>query len=67
MRTLNGYRTVPLVDSQALHCDDRVLVPDGRTGEVIGFYRGDDDERMLVLFDSGGTQRYVRGDLRLLL
>jgi hypothetical protein len=65
MRTLNGYRRVALVDSQALHCDDRVLVPDGRTGEVIGFYRGD-DERMLVLFDSGGTQRYVRGDLRLL-
>jgi hypothetical protein len=66
MRTLNGSRTAALVDSQALACDDRVLVPDGRIGEVIGFYRGD-DERMLVLFESGATQRYVRGDLRLLL
>ena len=42
---------------------DRVRVPDGRAGEVIGFYTSE-DERMLVLFDNGGSRRYLRADLR---
>lgn len=41
---------------------DRVRVPDGRNGEVIGYYR-DDVEHVLVLFDTGGSARYLRSDL----
>jgi hypothetical protein len=41
---------------------DRVRVPDGRTGEVLGFYCAE-DERMLVLFDTGGSWRYLRAEL----
>lgn len=44
---------------------DHVRVPDGRIGEVVGFYRGDDEPVMLVVFCSGETQRYCRADLRL--
>ena len=44
---------------------NRVRVPDGRVGEVIGFYRTE-DEHMLVLLDTGGSKRYPRADLRLL-
>ena len=42
---------------------DRVRVPDGRNGEVIGFYRDEVVEHMLVLFDTGGSRRYLRSDL----
>jgi hypothetical protein len=42
---------------------DRVRVPDGRNGEVIGFYRDEVVEQMLVLFDTGGSRRYPRADL----
>jgi hypothetical protein len=42
---------------------DRVRVPDGRNGEVIGFYRDEVVEYMLVLFDTGGSRRYLRSDL----
>jgi hypothetical protein len=41
---------------------DRVRVPDGRKGEVIGYYR-DERENMLVLFDTGGSRRYCSADL----
>ena len=41
---------------------DRVRVPDGRKGEVIGYYR-DELEDMLVLFDTGGSRRYCSADL----
>jgi hypothetical protein len=50
----------------ALARHDHVRVPDGRIGEVIGFYR-EDDEPMLVLFGSGDTRRYGRADLRLMI
>jgi hypothetical protein len=43
-------------------CHDRVRVPDGRDGEVIGFYR-DKVEQMLVQFDTGESRRYLRADL----
>jgi len=39
-----------------------VRVPDGRQGEVIGYYR-DERENMLVLFDTGGSRRYCSADL----
>jgi hypothetical protein len=42
---------------------DRVRVPDGRNGEVIGFYRDEAVEQMLVLFDTGGSRRYNCSDL----
>ena len=45
---------------------DHVRVPDGRIGEVIGFYR-DEDEPILVLFISGDTKRFRRADLRLII
>jgi hypothetical protein len=41
---------------------DRVRVPDGRRGEVIGYYRGE-REHLLVLFDTGGSRRYCSADL----
>jgi hypothetical protein len=53
-------------DVQTLACHDHVRVPDGRIGEVIGFYR-EEDEPMLVLFTSGDTRRYGRADLRLII
>jgi hypothetical protein len=44
---------------------DHVRVPDGRIGEVIGFYRDEDEPVMLVVFLSGDSDRYSRADLRL--
>ncbi len=42
---------------------DHVRVPDGRIGEVIGYFRTA-DEQILVLLDSGG-RRFRRAELRL--
>ena len=64
MTTLHAATETATEDVQALACHDHVRVPDGRIGEVVGFYR-DSDEPMLVLFISGDTQRYGRADLRL--
>jgi hypothetical protein len=52
-------------DLRILSRHARVRVPDGRIGEVIGFYR-EEDEPVLVLFVSGDSQRYGRADLRLI-
>jgi hypothetical protein len=38
-----------------------VCAPDGRVGEVIGFYRAEEDAA-LVRRDSGDTRKYVRGE-----
>jgi hypothetical protein len=51
-----------LIGIPAVGCHDRVRVPDGRSGEVIGFYRGE-VEQMLVRLDTGGSRRYLRRDL----
>ena len=51
---------------RAIARHDHVRVPDGRIGEVIGFYR-EADEPMLVLFISGNSQRFGRTDLRLIV
>jgi hypothetical protein len=42
--------------------NDRVSVPDGRVGSVIGFYSRV-PETVLVLFDSGDSREYVPADL----
>lgn len=44
----------------ALH--DRVLVPDGRIGVVVGFYRSA-VETVLVRFAEGEEQKYIGEDL----
>lgn len=51
-----------LIGIPTVGCHDRVRVPDGRSGEVIGFYR-DEVEHMLVQFDTGGSRRYLPADL----
>jgi hypothetical protein len=42
--------------------NDRVSVPDGRVGSVIGFYSRA-DATVLVLFDSGDSVEYAPPDL----
>jgi hypothetical protein len=51
-----------LIGIPTVGCHDRVRVPDGRNGEVIGFYR-DEVEQMLVQFDTGGSRRYLPAHL----
>jgi hypothetical protein len=46
----------------ALH--DHVRVPDGREGNVIGFYRRT-YESVLVLFDVGGSQEFFALDVEI--
>ena len=43
---------------------DQVRVPDGRIGEVVGYFR-EADQKLLVLLDSE-RKRFLRADLRLL-
>jgi hypothetical protein len=43
---------------------DRVRVPDGSVGKVIGFYRTD-KVAVLVRLDDGDSRQYVPADLRL--
>ena len=62
MKQPNAYIGPALIGIAAVGCRDRVRVPDGRNGEVIGFYR-DEVEQMLVQFDTGGSRRYLRSDL----
>lgn len=54
-----------LEDVRTVARRDHVCVPDGRVGEVIGFYRNEED-LVLVLFEGGERRRYARTDLRLL-
>jgi hypothetical protein len=42
---------------------DRVAVPDGSVGTVIGFYRRA-AETVLVLFGSGGSREFAPADLQ---
>jgi hypothetical protein len=50
------------VKRPALH--DRVRVPGGREGEVIGFYRRT-NETVLVLFSSGKSDEFPEPDVEL--
>jgi hypothetical protein len=47
----------------ALH--DRVQVPDGREGDVVGFYRLD-DELVLVSFSTYDADKFRASDVELL-
>jgi hypothetical protein len=50
----------------ALAPRDRVRTPDRHIGEVVGFYRGEDDS-VLVRLANGVEQLYKREDLQLLI
>jgi hypothetical protein len=48
---------------ESIDAHDRVCVPDGRIGEVIGFYRRQ-DESVVVLFSSGQSDEFLTTDVR---
>jgi hypothetical protein len=48
---------------ESIAAHDRVRVPDGRVGEVIGFYRRQ-DESVVVLFSSGRSAEFLTSDVR---
>jgi hypothetical protein len=52
----------PTLDVLPVAPHDYVRVPDGRVGEVIGFYRTA-DEAVLVRFAAGQSERYGRAHL----
>ena len=52
----------PLLVPAAIDLQDRVRVPDGRTGEVIGFYRRE-AESVIVLFPRGDSAEYPLADV----
>ena len=55
----------PLVPvDEEIGFQDRVVVPDGRTGSVIGFYRAD-IETALVLLEAGDTRQFILSELAL--
>ena len=48
-------------DEIALHA--RVRVPNGRIGNVIGFYRGPEEESVVVGYDRGDSGAFAACDL----
>jgi hypothetical protein len=52
-----------LLIPEAIDAQDRVRVPDGRVGRVIGFYRRQ-DESVLVQFSSGASSEFPTADVR---
>ena len=53
----------PDVRPEAIETRDNVRVPDGRTGEVIGFYRRE-LESVVVLFASGRSSEFLMSEVR---
>jgi hypothetical protein len=51
------------VRPEAIEANDNVRVPDGRIGEVIGFYRRE-SESVVVLFESGRSSEFLTTDVR---
>lgn len=47
---------------EPIDAHDRVRVPDGRVGEVIGFYRRE-QESVVVQFASGGSSEFLTSDV----
>jgi hypothetical protein len=45
---------------------DHILVPDGRVGDVIGFYRRSNDESVVVLFPSGDSDVFRASEVEIL-
>ena len=52
-----------LLVPEAIEAHDRVRVPDGRIGEVIGFYRRE-YESVVVLFASGRSSEFLTTEVR---
>ena len=63
MAAFTAFLLPPTVD-RPFRFQDRVRVPDGDTGTVIGFYR--DTDSALILLDSGDRLRVSLHDLDLL-
>ena len=55
--------THPLLAPELIDAHDRVRVPDGRVGEVIGFYRRQ-VETVVVLFSSGRSAEFPTSDVK---
>jgi hypothetical protein len=53
-----------LILPRSIDAHDHVRVPDGRIGEVIGFYRRE-YETVVVLFASGASDEFLAADLTL--
>ena len=49
---------------ETIDAHDRVRVPDGRVGEVIGFYRRQ-HESVVVLFATGTSDEFLTSDVKL--
>jgi hypothetical protein len=49
---------------ERIDAHDRVRVPDGRIGEVIGFYRRQ-HESVVVLFATGTSDEFLTSDVKL--
>jgi hypothetical protein len=49
---------------ETIDAHDRVRVPDGRIGEVIGFYRRQ-HESVVVLFATGTSDEFLTTDVQL--
>jgi hypothetical protein len=52
-----------VVRPETIEARDSVRVPDGRIGEVIGFYRRE-YESVVVLFSSGRSSEFLTSDVR---
>ena len=52
------------VRPEKIDAHDRVRVPDGRVGEVIGFYRRQ-HETVVVLFATGASDEFLTSDVKL--
>jgi hypothetical protein len=57
------FATHSLLAQATFDAHDRVCVPDGRIGEVIGFYRRQ-AESVVVLFSSGGSDEFLTSEVR---
>jgi hypothetical protein len=53
----------PVVRPEAIETRDNVRVPDGRVGEVIGFYRRE-FESVVVLFASGRSSEFLTSEVQ---
>ena len=66
MNPLLGYPPLNCSAAPKLALHDRVRLPGRRVGEVLGFYRSEQD-LVLVRLEDGETCRFARADVRLLI
>jgi hypothetical protein len=57
--------SIPLAQELLISCHDRVRVPDGRIGEVVGFYKRE-VAAVLVSFSAGTTAEFPMADVEAL-